>query len=140
MEVLTFSIKINAPKEKVWQVLWNDDTYRKWTSVFNESSYAVSDWNEGSKIQFLTAGGSGMFSVIEKKIDFIEMTFKHLGEIINGVEENKNWEGAIERYTLAETNGNTELIAELHTLEEYRKYFDDTFPKALETVKQLAEG
>ncbi len=67
MKTLHFSIKIKAPREKVWQILWEDATYRQWTSVFNESSYAVSDWEEGSKIQFLSADGSGMYSLIDKK-------------------------------------------------------------------------
>jgi hypothetical protein len=52
MKQLHFSTDINAPRETVWNVLWNDATYRDWTSVFAEGSYAVSDWNEGSKIQF----------------------------------------------------------------------------------------
>lgn len=44
MEVLDFKIEINAPKEKVCSVLWDDETYRKWTTVFCEGTYAVSDW------------------------------------------------------------------------------------------------
>ena len=42
MEKLHFSVNINASKEKVWQTLWDDTTYRKWTSAFSETSYAVS--------------------------------------------------------------------------------------------------
>jgi uncharacterized protein YndB with AHSA1/START domain len=33
METLQFSKSINAPLEKVWEVLWIDDLYKKWTSV-----------------------------------------------------------------------------------------------------------
>jgi hypothetical protein len=29
MEKINFSIDINAPKEKVWNVLWNDESYLK---------------------------------------------------------------------------------------------------------------
>ncbi|WP_427872212.1 hypothetical protein [Flavobacterium sp. MMS24-S5] len=53
MEKLVFNIDIKAPKEKIWKVLWDDETYRKWTSVFAEGSYAESTWNEGDKIYFL---------------------------------------------------------------------------------------
>ena len=35
MEKLHFSISIKAPKEKVWDTMLNDVTYRQWTSVFN---------------------------------------------------------------------------------------------------------
>jgi uncharacterized protein YndB with AHSA1/START domain len=63
MQKINFSISINAPKEKVWKVLWNDDSYRKWTSAFAEGSYAVTDnWKEGTKVKFLDPKGSGMIS------------------------------------------------------------------------------
>ncbi|MEI9912589.1 MAG: hypothetical protein WDO71_24880 [Bacteroidota bacterium] len=57
MQRINFSISINAPKEKVWQVLWNDSSYRQWTSAFSEGSYVVTDnWKEGTKILFLSPG------------------------------------------------------------------------------------
>lgn len=139
METLKFTTKINATKEKVWQVLWNDETYRKWTSVFDESSHAISDWKEGSKIQFLSDDGSGMYSIIEKKIENEQMIFKHLGELNKGVEELKDWKGACERYFLKETNGITELATELDCVEEFKDYFLNVFPKALVLIKQLSE-
>ena len=54
MKNMNFDISINAPREKVWEVLWDDASYRKWTSAFSEGSYAVTDnWKKGSKILFL---------------------------------------------------------------------------------------
>ena len=139
MTTLKFSEKINASKEKVWETLWNDTTYRQWTAAFMEGSYAKSDWKEGSKILFLTPKGEGMFSIIEKKIPNQEMTFKHLGELKNGIEESKNWEGAKESYHLKEKNGITELDVQLDSVGEFEQYFNDTFPKALNVLKQIAE-
>jgi len=52
MKQLHFSIDIDSPRERVWEVLWEDATYRDWTSGFSEGSYAVSDWREGSKTMF----------------------------------------------------------------------------------------
>ena len=40
MERKEFKTAIDAPKEKVWDVLWNDETYRQWTTPFSEGSYA----------------------------------------------------------------------------------------------------
>lgn len=142
MSTLTFSTKINAPKEKVWEALWDDANYRKWTSAFTEGSYAESDWNEGSKISFLTPKGDGMFGIIQKKVPGIQMTFKHLGEVKNGIEEPKNWGDATESYHLDETNGTTELLVklEMESSAEFEQYFNDTFPKALEIVKQISEN
>src|SRR5215813_6310051 len=60
MRKLTFSTTINAPKEKVWRVMLEDPTYRQWTSVFHEGSYALTDWAVGSKALFLIPEGDGM--------------------------------------------------------------------------------
>ncbi|MEO8517484.1 MAG: hypothetical protein ABI426_12090 [Flavobacterium sp.] len=65
MKKATFNININATNQKVWQTLWDDNTYKKWTSVFSEGSRAVSDWKEGSTIQFLNDNNDGMYSIIE---------------------------------------------------------------------------
>lgn len=141
MKTLHFSININAPKEKVWNVLWEDQNYRKWTATFHEGSHAVSDWNEGSKILFLGPNGDGMFSMIEKKKPNEQMIFKHLGELKNGVEEpNNDWENALESYFLSEKEGVTELKVELNSVGEFEQYFNDTFPKALQVVKNIAEN
>lgn len=39
MKKIEFSIKINAIKEIVWATLWNDTTYRQWTSIFAPHSH-----------------------------------------------------------------------------------------------------
>jgi uncharacterized protein YndB with AHSA1/START domain len=67
MEKLNFSIDIKAPIQKVWDTLWADETYRKWTAAFSEGSYAESDWNEGSRILFLSPAGDGMLARIAEK-------------------------------------------------------------------------
>jgi len=145
MKKLNLSIKINSPKEKVWKVLWDDVSYRKWTGAFSEGSYAVSDWKEGSKILFLSPVGEGMFSMIFKKNPNELMSFKHLGTVKNGEEqpeneESKKWSGAMENYSLHESNGVTELTVTMDITEEFEQYFKEAFPKALELVKRLAES
>lgn len=141
MEKLKFSVRINAPREKVWGVLWTDDTYRKWTSVFSPDSHAQSDWKEGSRIHFLDGKGNGMYSVIETKTGNAQMTFKHLGEIKNGVESpaKSEWGESRESYFLKEKDGQIELTVELDAPEEFKQYFSEVFPKALDLVKILSE-
>ncbi|MEO6168892.1 MAG: SRPBCC domain-containing protein [Chitinophagales bacterium] len=141
MQTLSFPIKIKAPKEKVWKVLWDDSTYRLWTGVFQEGSYAVSDWNEGSKVLFLGPDGSGMYSLIAQSKPNEFMSFKHLGELKDGKEQPASeWSGALENYTLKETAGVTELTVEMEVTDDFAKYFKDTFPQALEKIKSLSEG
>ena len=144
MQKINFSTSINAPKEKVWKTLWDDETYRKWTSVFTPGSYAESDWQEGSKILFLDGNGSGMVSKIETKRPTEFMSFMHLGEVKNGVEDTesdkvKGWAGAFENYTLKEVDGITELSVDIDMNDEYKEMFMKIFPKALEQVKILSE-
>lgn len=144
MKKLIFTTQINASKERVWDSLWEDQNYRYWTSVFAEGSSAESDWQEGSRILFGDGKGSGMISKIARKIPNEFMSFEHLGEIKDGVEdfataEEKGWAGALENYTLREEGGTTTLTVELDYNEEFAGYFQDTFPKALEKVKELAE-
>jgi hypothetical protein len=144
MEKHTFKISIDAPREIVWDVLWNDATYREWTSVFSSGSRAESDWKEGSKVLFLDGKGDGMVSMIASKRAPSFMSFKHHGEVRNGVEDLdsekvKSWSGATENYTLKTVNGKTELIVDIDLSEEFKDYFLETFPKALEKVKSIAE-
>jgi len=144
MVALNFSILINASKEKVWRTLWDDASYREWTSVFGDGSYAVSEWKEGNKIQFISAEGDGMFSLIFKMVPNELMSFKHLGIVKNGVEqpedeETKKWSGAMETYTMTEKETSTELSVTIDVTEDHEPFFRDTFPKALDRVKTLAE-
>jgi uncharacterized protein YndB with AHSA1/START domain len=144
MEKHKFEITINAPREKVWKVLWDDTTYRQWASIFYEGSYVETDWQEGSKALFLSPEGEGMVSTIAANRPNEFMSIKHLGIVKNGKEdleseEVKQWAGALENYTLTTVNGNTVLTVEMDITEEHKDYFRQTWPKALEKVKALAE-
>lgn len=145
MEKINFATTINASREKVWQVLWDNASYRNWTSVFTEGSYAKTDnWKEGSKVLFLSPDGDGMVSKVASNKPNNFMSFEHLGVVKNGVEDTesesvKDWAGAKENYTLSEENGKTKLVVDLESTDEFKDYFIKTFPVALEKVKELAE-
>ncbi|WP_348797714.1 SRPBCC domain-containing protein [Flavobacterium adhaerens] len=145
MKTLEFTISIEATREKVWKVLWDDATYRDWASVFCEGTYAVSNWNQGDSIQFLTPDGSGMNSVIFKKVDCEYMAFKHLSDIkefkVLPVEENiEGWSEAMETYSLSSNGTGTLLVGTMDLVEEYIDYFETTFPKALARIKEISEN
>lgn len=140
MQTLAFDYTIKAPKEKVWDVLWKDESYRKWTAAFCEGSYAESDWQEGSEIRFLTPDGTGMYSRIKRLIPYEEMSFEHEGEIMKGEKKAVNWGGAQERYFLKEKDGVTQLHVETDVVEQYRDYMEKHFPLALQKVKELLEA
>ena len=145
MERKSFSISVNASREKIWDVLWSDSSYRQWTSVFAEGSRAETDWKKGSKVLFHDGKGDGMVSTIIENIPNEYMSIKHLGEVKNGIEDTtsekvKQWAGAMENYTLTEVDGKTELTVDMDIAEEYKDYFLTTWPKALEKIKELAEA
>jgi uncharacterized protein YndB with AHSA1/START domain len=144
MEKLKFKTTIDAPREKVWEILWNDASYQAWTAVFSEGSRAETDWKKGSKVLFLDGKGDGMVSSIAENIPNEFMSFKHLGEVKNGVEDVdsekvREWADGTENYTLKTMNGKTELTVDLDIVAEFKDYFMTTFPKALDKAKELAE-
>ncbi len=140
----TFSISIEAPKEKVWDILWNSDTYPLWTSPFCEGSMVETDWQQGSKVKFLSPSGAGILSTIAENRSFEFMSFRHIGEIKDGIEDTeseavKEWAGAMENYAILVKQNKTVLTVETDINEKYSDYFVPTWLKALEEVKKLAE-
>lgn len=140
METLEYKIEINASPEKVWTVLWDDISYRQWTSAFTEGSFYIGTWEEDSMMKFFDPNNNGMYSRVLKNNPNKEMTFLHLGEIYDGVEVPQDWGDATESYILQETEEGTKLTAKINTSEEFRGFFEDKFPNALQNVKNLAEN
>lgn len=140
MERLTYEIKINAAPEKIWTVLWGEITYRQWTAAFTEGSFYQGNLEEGSIVKFLDPNNNGMYSRVEKNIPNKEIKFLHLGEIYEGVEAPQDWGEATESYILEETENGTILKSEIQTPDEFKEFFEEKFPKALEIIKNLSQN
>lgn len=147
MSKRTFKITIDAPAQAVWSALWDQDNYRDWAAVFAPDSQMITDMKEGSKVKFVDGSGDGMLSKIEAIRPNEFLHFRHLGIIsggkeITGTPESTIWEG-YEKYTLTPKGGATEVTVDLmhgDISEEFQKYFADTFPKALNRVKEIAQS
>ena len=148
MKRLNFSVVIDAPKEKVWNTMLNDKTYRLWTAEFCRGSHYIGDWNEGSRILFLAPGEagemSGMVSRIKVNRPYEYISIEHIGIVQGGKEDTtseeiKKWAGALENYNFKDLGNKTEVIVEMDTNEEYRQMFQETWPKALQKLKEVAE-
>jgi len=147
MQKLNFSIVINAPKEKVWNTMLNDKTYRLWTEAFGQGSYYKGNWDKGSKILFLAPGEKGemgMVSRIKENRLYEYLSIEHLGFVHDGKEDTssdavKGWAGALENYTFNERNGATEVLVDVDSNEEYAEMFQGMWPKALQKLKELTE-
>jgi hypothetical protein len=116
MNKLNFSIIINASKEKVWNTMLEDKTYREWTEAFSPGSHYVGSWNKGSKILFLGPNENrimgGMVSQIKENKPHEYISIEHLGVVQDGNEDTtsdaiKVWAGSLENYTFKDNNGKT---------------------------------
>ncbi|MGE4316716.1 SRPBCC family protein [Acinetobacter sp.] len=145
MEKLSYEILIAATAQKVWQVLWEPESYSQWTYYFSPGSIIRSDWKVNGKTLFLDADNNGMVATIEQLEELKVVIFKHLGMLRKGVEdlhseEVKKWKGALEKYVLEQVDGKTRLSVEVDTSQEYREMMENGFKKGFEIVKQLAEA
>lgn len=150
MEKLRKTINIDAPRERVWDVMLADDTYRDWTTAFSPGSHYRGDWSQGSKILFIGplpdgAGEMGMVSRIAESRPHEFISIEHLGIYKNGVEdtespEAKKWAPAYENYSFAEKNGGTALEVEMDIDGAELENFGRMWDAALARLKAIAEG
>jgi uncharacterized protein YndB with AHSA1/START domain len=149
MQKLHFSIIINAPKQKVWDTMLGDKTYRQWTEAFGAGSYFVGSWDQGADMKFLApndkGGTGGMISRIKENRPYEYLSIEHLGVIEDGKEDTtseavKKWAGALENYTFRETNGATEVLVDMDIEDSYQKMFEEMWPKALQKLKEITES
>ena len=140
-----YKIGINASKERVWFALWDPYHYSKWNSVFCEGSYAITNhWEQGSRVHFLSPQGNGMYSTVTENKMPEKMSFTHIGKLKDFQEmplddEAKKWTGGQEKYLLSHDNGITTLTVRVDVFDMFIDFFDASFPKALDLVKQLSE-
>lgn len=142
MKELQFQVEIQAPKDRVWDTLWQDATFRQWAGIIDPGTHLVGDLIEGNEVQFISGNGYGVTSLVEKLIESELLVFKHRADTKeSGAQERADeWTGGRESYELSEENHTTKLTATFDVPEEMENYFRDTYPKALEQVKILAEN
>ena len=142
MKEMQFSVEINATKEKVWDTLWQDETFREWAGIIDPGTHMVGDLKEGNEVQFISGNGYGVTSLVEKLTPGEFLLLRHSADTQDdGKRERENeWTGGAESYSLSEKDGTTTLTAAFDVPPELEEYFKVNYPKALERVKVLAEG
>ncbi len=151
MKKLQFKVNINAPVAKVYELMLginNKSTYELWTSLFNPTSSFEGSWDKGSKILFIgedeNGEKGGMVSKIVENIPNQFVSIQHYGlvqadkEITEGPEVEK-WANGFENYTFEQGNENTTVIVDLDTTEEFIDYMNESYPKALDKLKEICE-
>lgn len=147
-EKLHFEIHINAKVEEVYRIMFDESLWKEWTAVFNPTSHFKGSWQKGSGILFLGTDHNGqvggMASRIKENIPNKFVSIEHLGMVRGDIEitsdfEVDDWSGAMENYTFIEKDGQTLLSVELDAVEDFLSYFFETWPKALDKLKEICE-
>ncbi len=142
MQKQQFSIEIKAPRERVWNTLWEDKTFRNWGNIIDEGQYMVGEIKEGNEVQFISSvSGYGVTSLVEKLTLNEFVSFRQIADTKDSGEREreKEWTGGTESYSLAENDGVTTLTVDIDVPPGQEETFKVRFPKALERVKILAE-
>lgn len=153
MKRLQFTTEIQAPVSIVYKTMIGKETFKQWTAVFNPSSdYEGSNmegsWDKGSKILFTGVNSEGkregMVGYIAENIPNEYVSIHYLGivdgdkEITEGPIANE-WQG-FENYTFKIHADKTTVIVDLDVNDQMIDYFRETYPKALDKLKEICEG
>lgn len=148
-QMLHYETEINCDAEKVYNTMIDDRHYREWTSVFNTGSHTKGSWEKGSKMLFIGLNNEGkeegMVSRIKENVPNKFISIEHMGLLKNGVEiicgpEVDDWQGALEDYTFIPKSGRTIVEVDLDANTGWVDYFNQTWPKALEKLKEICEA
>ncbi|HAE43429.1 MAG TPA: hypothetical protein DCG34_11035 [Clostridiales bacterium] len=142
MQVVQFEIRIKAKKEAVWKTLWEDKSFRDWSSNIDEGTYMLGELLEGNEVQFLSSvNGYGVTSLVEKLEEYDYVKFIHGADTQDSGNalRDKEWTGGTETYSLKEENGVTTLTLTTDVPDEMIDLFNERIPKALDRIKVLSE-
>lgn len=145
-KTLRFSTVIQAPRDRVWELMLAPDSYREWTAAFMEGSTYEGSWDKGQRIRFLSPAGGGMVAEVAENRRGEFVSLKHLGEIAkDGTVDYdspavKAWAPAYENYRFVDKgNGATEVQVEMDTVPAYEDFMNEAWPKALAKLKEVCE-
>lgn len=144
MKTINKKIQINAAGDKVWQVLTDNNLTQKWYAVFSASSVGITDWAEGSEARFIDGEGTGLVGRVVVNIPQQKLSLIYHGVIVNHKEffegaEAEEWKGATETYELMQEGGEIILTVVLDVPDRYEEIFSNTWDKAMEVIKEMAE-
>lgn len=145
MQTIHGSISINASKHKVWQVLQDDKYTRQWYAEFSAGTYAITDWQVGSKAIFTDDSKSGLIGRILIGRPAEELVIEYEGLLTKGEEvydsaEAKAVKGGKEKYILTGNDAQTLLTIECDMDKSYYEFMSKAWQKALQKIKELSES
>ncbi len=142
MKELSFTVTIAATKERVWRTLWNDKTFRQWAGLIDPGTYMVGELTAGSEVQFISAGGYGVTSLVEvvRQGDYLLLRHSADTQDVGEREREKQWTGGKEEYLLEEADGMTTLTITFDVPPELEGTMNASYPIATAKIKELVES
>jgi len=149
LQQLHAQIMINAPVEKVYQTMLDEQQYQDWTVAFNASSHFIGTWEKGSKMIFLGIDDQGnkigVVSRIKEHVPNQYLSIEHIGvykedqEVTTGPDV-EGWAGSLENYTFSKVGDQTLVQVDMDANDDFKMYFEETWPKALNRLKVICES
>jgi uncharacterized protein YndB with AHSA1/START domain len=143
---LALERSFNTTPEILWEMIVDPDHYRFWTSAFSIGSQFIGDWSVGSGIRFVMEDESGVESGMISEVVASEwpnhISIKHLGLVMNGVEdyeseEVKLWTPAFENYTLVSNESGQCAFKMVQDIPDaYEAEFRDNWNKAFDLIEK----
>lgn len=147
MKELTYSIKINKPRDFVFNKLMDKSVYQDWAKAWGEGMTYEGEWKEGENISFFDQTQGGTKVVIEELIENESIKMKHIAmvnpnntecEITDEMME--KWIGSREDYYFKQDSDNeTTLQIIVHTNEAFEEMMS-AWNQALQYFKEVCEA
>lgn len=146
MKDLQYKINIAATPQKVWDTMTGKETYKEWTATAWPGSDFKGEWKQGENLQFIgNEDGAGTLATVTTFDPYKKILLAHIALLLAGGVEDKEsewaqkWVGSTEAYIFAENNGTTELTIDMQIYPEWADMFNESWPKALNRLKEICE-
>lgn len=138
MTKLHYKVTLNNNVEFVFEKLFNKQTFKEWTQVFNPTSDYSGFFDLGEEILFHDADGNGMLTLISKYEVNNIIEFTYIASLNNGnktlFETTENYE----RYTFSSNKDNYAILEiDLNIPDDYVEIFEAMWPIAINYIQEL---
>lgn len=145
IQTIKKTIDINAPKEKVWEVLLLDKYTLQWYEAFGPGSHAETDWQLGSKAIFKDSSKEGIIGTIVVNRPAEVISIEYQGVITKGQADYDSMfaqavKGCRETYRLLDKDGRTQLSIDVDFGAEYCDMMSEAWENALQQIKKFSEA
>lgn len=149
MKRLHFSIQIKSQPHIIYHALTDSEQFAIWSNVFDPNSHVEGSWEKGSLVRFMTYDSTGklcgLLSRVRDNIPNRKIHLDHVGVLEDGLEifegpKVDKIKGASEIYHVLPQREHTLLEVESDAIMDLDSYLNQTWPLALEKLKELCEN